>query len=91
VLRQGAGDCAEGIADLGSKQTHDSNYDNGDEGENNRVLDETLTFFLWCKQHNIYSFLKKSFPEKHPQNYIQYIQFQQKFKTNFVDFHLQDC
>ena len=48
-LRQGAGDGAEGVADLGSKQTHDSNYDDGDERKDNRVLDEALTFFFRCK------------------------------------------
>ena len=49
VLRQGAGDGAEGVADLGTKQTHDSNHDDRDESENNRVLNETLAFFLWCE------------------------------------------
>jgi len=50
-LRQGAADSAERVADLGSEQTHDSNHNDGDEGENDRVLDEPLTFFLGCKQH----------------------------------------
>ena len=48
-LRQGAGDGAEGVADLGSKQTHDSNDDDGDERKNDRVLDEALAFFFGCK------------------------------------------
>ena len=48
-LRQGAGDGTEGIADLGSQQTHNSNYDDSDEREDDRVLDEALAFFLWCK------------------------------------------
>ena len=48
-LRQGAGDGAEGVADLGSKQTHDSNYDDGDERKDDRVLDEPLAFFFGCK------------------------------------------
>ena len=48
-LRQGVGDGAEGVADLGSKQTHDSNYDDGDERKNDRVLDEALAFFFRCK------------------------------------------
>lgn len=57
-LGQGACDGAEGIADLGSQQTHDSNHNNRDEGENNRVLDEALAFFFRCKQHGSNSFLK---------------------------------
>lgn len=48
-LRQGAADGAEGVADLGSEKTHDSNHNDGDERENDRVLDEPLTFFLGCK------------------------------------------
>ena len=48
-LRQGAGNGAEGVADLGSKQTHDSNDDDGDERKNDRVLDEALAFFFGCK------------------------------------------
>ena len=48
-LRQGAGDGAECVADFGSKQTHDSNYDDGDERKNDRVLDEALAFFFGCK------------------------------------------
>ena len=55
-LRQGAGDGAECVADLGTEQTHDSNHHDGDEGENDRVLDETLAFFLWCEQHIITPF-----------------------------------
>jgi hypothetical protein len=42
-------DGAEGIADLGAKQAHDGDYDDGDEGENDRVLNQTLTFFLWSE------------------------------------------
>ena len=42
----GVVDGTEGVADLGSEQTHDSNYNDGDERENDRVLDEALTFFL---------------------------------------------
>jgi hypothetical protein len=55
-LRQGTVDGAEGIADLGTKQTHDSNYNDGDERENNRVFDEALAFFFGCKQHGIIPF-----------------------------------
>jgi len=61
LVRQGTGDGAEGIADLGSQQSHNSNHDDGDEGEDNRVLDEALTFFFRCKQHDIISFLKNVF------------------------------
>ncbi len=56
ISRQRAGDCAECIADLGSKQTHNSNDDNSNEGENNRVLNQTLTFFFWSEQHGSNSF-----------------------------------
>ena len=45
-LRQGAVDGAERIADLGSEQTHDRDHDDGDEGEDDRILNQTLTFFL---------------------------------------------
>ena len=48
-LRQGTVDGAEGIADLGSKQTHDCDNDDRDESKNNRVLDETLAFFFRCE------------------------------------------
>ena len=50
-LRQGVGDGAEGVADLGSEQGHDGNHNDGDESENDRVLDEALAFFFGCKQH----------------------------------------
>jgi len=48
-LGQGAVDGAERVADLGSEQTHDCDHDDGDEGENDRVLNQTLTFFLGCE------------------------------------------
>jgi hypothetical protein len=57
-LRQGTIDGAEGVADLGTKQTHNSNHDDGDESENNRVLDEALAFFFRSKQHNNLPFNK---------------------------------
>ena len=60
-LRQGAVDGAKCVADLGTKQAHDSNHHDGDERENNRVLDEALAFFLGCKQHGSNSFLNKWF------------------------------
>ena len=49
ILEQGGVDGAEGIADLGSEQAHDRDHDNGDESEDDGVLDETLTFFLGCE------------------------------------------
>ena len=68
TLRQRAGDSAEGIADLGTQQTHNSNDNDSDEGENNRVLNQTLTFFLRSEQHDSDSFLNKVFfSEVHPQ------------------------
>ena len=57
-LRQGTVDRAEGVADLRTKQPHDSDHNNGDEGENNRVLDEPLAFFFRRKQHNNLPFIK---------------------------------
>ena len=65
-LRQGAVDRAEGVADLGTEQPHDSNHDDGDESEDDRVLDEALAFFLWCKQHGNIPFYKLVSSEVHP-------------------------
>ena len=45
-LEQGVVDGAEGVTDLGSEQAHDCDHNNGDEGEDDGVLNETLTFFL---------------------------------------------
>ena len=42
----GAGDGAEGIADLGTKQSHDSDDDESDKRQNDRILDKSLAFFL---------------------------------------------
>ena len=39
----------EGVVDLLAERGHDSNYDDGDERENDRVLNQTLTFFLGCE------------------------------------------
>ena len=55
-LRQGAADGAERVTDLGSQQTHHSDDDDGDEREDNRILDEPLTFFLGREQHKRPSF-----------------------------------
>jgi len=49
LLRQGVGDSAESIPDLGSQQAHNRDHDNGDESENDRIFHESLTFFLRCK------------------------------------------
>ena len=43
---QGVVDRAESVADLGSEQAHDSDDNDGDQSENDRVLNQTLTFFL---------------------------------------------
>ena len=48
-LRQGVGDRAEGVADLGTQYPHDGNHDDGDEREDDRVLDEALALFFGCK------------------------------------------
>ena len=45
-LQEGVVDGAEGVADLGSEQAHDRDYNDGDESENDGVLNQTLTFFL---------------------------------------------
>ena len=39
-------DGAEGIADLGSEQAHNGDHNEGNESKNDRVLNQTLTFFL---------------------------------------------
>ena len=59
-LRQGAANGAECVADLGSEQAHDSNDNNGDECEDNSILDESLALFLRCKQHENLPFDKKT-------------------------------
>jgi len=45
-LRQGAGDIAKGVANLGAKQAHNTDHNNCHESENDRILHQTLTFFL---------------------------------------------
>jgi hypothetical protein len=42
----------ERITDFRSKQAEHSNYDDGDERQNDRILDETLAQFLGCKKHD---------------------------------------
>ncbi len=56
ILQEGSVDGAEGIADLGSEQAHDRDHNDGDESENDGVLDETLSFFLGGKQHGVIPF-----------------------------------
>ncbi len=91
LVGQRAGDGAEGVADLGSEQTHNSDDDDGDEGEDNRVLDEALAFFFRCKQHDIISFLIKSVSEARPQSYIKYTRFPENFKPAIMRIQLQVC
>jgi hypothetical protein len=79
-LRQGAGDGAEGVTDLGSEQAHDCDHDDSDESQDDCILDQTLTFFLGCEKHDIYSFLINWLPEEQPQNYLKYIRFEKIFK-----------
>jgi hypothetical protein len=43
---QGVTNAVEGVVDLLTERGHDSNYNNSDERENDRVLNETLTFFF---------------------------------------------
>ena len=43
---EGVVDGAEGVTDLGSEQAHNGDNDDGDEGQNDGVLYETLTFFF---------------------------------------------
>jgi hypothetical protein len=43
---QGVADAVEGVVDLLAEGGHDCDYDDSDEGENDRVLNQTLTFFF---------------------------------------------
>jgi hypothetical protein len=43
---QGVADAVEGVVNLLAEGGHNSDYDDGDESENDRVLNETLTFFF---------------------------------------------
>ena len=49
LARQGVADFAHGVVDLLAERGHHSNHDDGDERENDRVLNQTLTFFLGCE------------------------------------------
>ena len=46
---QGIADAVEGVVNLLAEGGHHSDYDNGDERENDRVLNETLAFFFRSK------------------------------------------
>ena len=46
VLRQGAGDGAEGVADPGAKQAHNTDHNECHKSEDDRILHQALTFFL---------------------------------------------
>jgi len=48
-LEQGVVDGTECVADLGSKQAHYSDNNDGDECENDRILDKALALFFGCK------------------------------------------
>ena len=48
-LRQRAADGAECVANLRAEQAHDGNHDDGDEREDDRILDEALAFFFGCE------------------------------------------
>jgi len=43
---EGVADAVEGIVDLLAERGHNSDNDDGDERENDRVLNETLAFFF---------------------------------------------
>ena len=43
---QGIADAVEGVVNLLAEGGHNSDYDDGDESEDDRVLNETLTFFF---------------------------------------------
>jgi hypothetical protein len=45
-LWQGTVDGTERVADLGTDQAHNRNHNEGDKRKNNRILDQTLTFFF---------------------------------------------
>jgi hypothetical protein len=48
-LWQGTADFTKCVADFRSQQAHDSDYDDSDEGEDNRIFNEALAFFLWSE------------------------------------------
>ena len=66
-LRQRAVDRAEGVPDLGTENTHNGDHNDGDERENNRILDKPLASFFGSKQHKILPFEKIGIAEDLPQ------------------------
>jgi len=48
-LRQGAGDGAEGVADLGPKQAYNYDHHDGNKRDDDRIFDEALPLFKGCK------------------------------------------
>ena len=46
ALGQGVVDGFEGVVDLLAESGHDSNHDDGDEGDDDRILNKTLALFL---------------------------------------------
>ena len=43
---QGIANAVKGVVNLLAERSHDSNHDNGDERENDRILNEPLAFFF---------------------------------------------
>ncbi len=48
-LQDGTTDGAERVANLGTKQLHDRNDDQSDQGDDDRVFNEPLSFFFWSE------------------------------------------
>ena len=46
---EGVADRAHGVVDLLAERGHHSNHDDGDERENDRILNETLSLFFRCE------------------------------------------
>lgn len=44
-------DGAEGITNPRPKLTHNRDHDDGDQSEDDGILNQTLTFFFRCEQH----------------------------------------
>ena len=42
----------EYVPNFGTKQSHNSDHNDGHESENNRIFDKALARFIWCKKHN---------------------------------------
>ena len=57
ALRHGTIDQAVRFPDPRTHQPYYSNNKDGDERENDGVLDQPLTFLFWCEEHDNKSFL----------------------------------